>query len=345
MKKIKIGIPRALLFIEYLDFFIKFFENLNAEVIISSKSNKATLNNGVLVTVDDACLPIKLFHGHVIELIGKVDYIFIPRIMSIYKDENICPKFGGLPELIKYSIKDLPPIITTEINNYKSNNNFLSTINEIGSYFTDDKDEIQKAYLIAYKQFTDNKNKVKMATILNNDSIKLRKKNSTTLNNKLRVLTVGHSYNLYDSFSNMNLFNKLLKYNLDYMTPENFDLVTIKNYSNKYKGRQYWTFSKKIIGSVLYCIENKTIDGIIFLTSFGCGIDSVVINIVERIARKQEIPMIILSIDEHTGEAGFNTRIEAFIDMLERRSDYDSNVPTYGKYLYSNKSSIRRIRH
>lgn len=30
---------------------------------------------------------------------------------------------------------------------------------------------------------------------------------------------------------------------------------------------------------------------------------------------------MVLKIDEHTGEAGVNTRIEAFVDMLERRND------------------------
>ena len=35
-------------------------------------------------------------------------------------------------------------------------------------------------------------------------------------------------------------------------------------------------------------------------------------------ASEKNLPMMYLTIDEHTGEAGFITRIEAFCDMLYR---------------------------
>jgi len=46
--------------------------------------------------------------------------LFIPRFTSISKKEYICPKFGGLPDMIRNSIKGLPPLIDTEINLRKS---------------------------------------------------------------------------------------------------------------------------------------------------------------------------------------------------------------------------------
>lgn len=333
MKK-RIGIPRALLFIEYLDLIVNFFSNLDAQVIISETTNKKILDNGVQVAVDDACLPIKLFHGHVINLKDKVDYIFIPRIMSINEKEHICPKFGGLPELIRYSINDLPPIITTEINNYYNKEALIKSIYDIGLYITKDKEKIMNAYKKAYRVYKLSRGKFKVPIVSD--------KKSTT--NNLNVLAVGHSYNLYDTYSNMNLFNKLKNNNTTYVTPEMLDNYIIDKYANEYKGRQYWTFSKKIIGSVIYSIRKYKVDGIIYVTSFSCGIDSVVIDIVERIAKQHNTSVLILSIDEHTGEAGINTRIEAFIDMLERRKNNDSNVSTYGEHLYTNKSSARGIR-
>jgi predicted nucleotide-binding protein (sugar kinase/HSP70/actin superfamily) len=30
------------------------------------------------------------------------------------------------------------------------------------------------------------------------------------------------------------------------------------------------------------------------------------------------VPMLTLTVDEHSGEAGLMTRLEAFVDMLER---------------------------
>ena len=63
---------------------------------------------GAQYCVDEACLPVKVFHGHVCYLKDKCDLLFIPRIMQLYKDEYICPKFCGLPEMVINSIPGLP---------------------------------------------------------------------------------------------------------------------------------------------------------------------------------------------------------------------------------------------
>ena len=61
---------------------------------------------------------------------------------------------------------------------------------------------------------------------------------------------------------------------------------------------------------------------------------------IERITRRAKQfnkPLLNLTIDEQTGEAGFVTRIEAFVDMLFRKKrasivskiNLDENVQTY----------------
>jgi len=86
---------------------------LGLEVVLSSPTNKEILKQGLEFCVDDACLPIKIFHGHVADLIGKVDMIYIPRIISIEPKEYICPKFLGLPDMIRNSISNIPHIVDT----------------------------------------------------------------------------------------------------------------------------------------------------------------------------------------------------------------------------------------
>jgi len=103
-----------------------FFHELGIEVVLSAPTTKVILNNGVKSCVDEACLPIKIFHGHVLDLKDRVDYLFIPRLKSVARNEYICPKFCGLPEMIKYSIKEnLPPIIDVEINLRKNPKNLF----------------------------------------------------------------------------------------------------------------------------------------------------------------------------------------------------------------------------
>jgi predicted nucleotide-binding protein (sugar kinase/HSP70/actin superfamily) len=56
--------------------------------------------------------------------------------------------------------------------------------------------------------------------------------------------------------------------------------------------------------------------------SFGCGVDSFVCDLAERkVRRSRDMPFIILTIDEHSGEAGLDTRLEAFVDMIRWRKN------------------------
>ena len=72
------GIPRALLYYEYYPLW-KTFEELGAEVVLSAKTNKKIIESGLTYCVNEACLPVKIFHGAVSDLIGKVDCVFCPE--------------------------------------------------------------------------------------------------------------------------------------------------------------------------------------------------------------------------------------------------------------------------
>ena len=72
---IKIGIPRGLFYFYYYPLWLKFFEMLETEVILSDRTSKSIVNDGVRNSVDEACLPVKIYHGHVINLKDRVDYL------------------------------------------------------------------------------------------------------------------------------------------------------------------------------------------------------------------------------------------------------------------------------
>jgi predicted nucleotide-binding protein (sugar kinase/HSP70/actin superfamily) len=44
------------------------------------RPTRASWDSGVKASGSETCLPVKVFHGHVLDLTGKADYIFIPRI-------------------------------------------------------------------------------------------------------------------------------------------------------------------------------------------------------------------------------------------------------------------------
>ena len=82
---------------------------------------------------------------------------------------------------------------------------------------------------------------------------------------------------------------------------------------------QYWANELDLTGAAAYYMLNNKVDGIIALSAFGCGPDSLMVDEIQYHASEKGLPMMHLTIDEHTGEAGFITRVEAFVDMLIRR--------------------------
>ncbi|GAA0180777.1 hypothetical protein SH2C18_34140 [Clostridium sediminicola] len=106
----KVGVQKGLFYYKYRVFIQEFLNDLGAEVILSQDTNKRILDLGIKYCVDDACVPIKIFTGHVESIKEECDLIVIPRIMSIRDKEFICPKFCGLPEIISNSLTGLPQI-------------------------------------------------------------------------------------------------------------------------------------------------------------------------------------------------------------------------------------------
>jgi len=330
---IKVGIPQGLFFYDYFPLWKEFFNELGTEVIVSPKTNKNILNQGVLNCVDEACLPVKVYHGHVMELKDKVDYIFMPKIISIHKKEYGCPKYLGLPEMVKHSINSLPTCIDVKVNLIKSNASLIDTVIETGRYITSNTIKIKRAYKVAQNYF-ENYKKLIHKGVIPIDAIKMYNSATKAIrpfnSNGPIFMLVGHPYNLYDEYINMSLIDKLLNKGVKIVTPEMIEISKIDYYSAKLPKRMFWSFGKRIIGSSFYMINEKKVDGIIYVSSFGCGIDSILIDFVQREARKKDIPFTLLTIDEHTGEAGINTRIEAFIDMIEWRNRNENNISTYG---------------
>lgn len=305
----KIGIPKGLLYCRYYPFIKKFLLELGVEFIVSDDTSKIILDNGVKYSVDEACLPIKIFHGHVSSLVGRCDLIIVPRIMSIRKKEFICPKFCGLPEMIKNSIPNLPKITEIPIYTYswKSLYNWCKYIGKsVGAKSSD----IKRAYcraIITQKNF---------------------KTGIEDCEYKINIALLGHPYNVYDNFVNMNLVKKLHRFGVGVVTEEVVEEKDIEDEVNKLFKRPFWSFARNAYGAAGNFYKNKKVDGIIYISSFACGIDSVVIELIKN--RINDFPLLVLKVDEQTGEGGFNTRIEAFVDMIERRKKIENNISKFG---------------
>lgn len=306
----KVGIPQGLLYCKYHPFFKRFFSELGAAVITSPATNKQIFDLGVKYCVDEACLPVKVFHGHVAFIKDDCDLMVIPRIMRIKEKEFICPKFCGLPEMVINSLPDMPqvtmaPIYATSINQ------LYKWAEETGKLLTNSRSRIQQAFNKALEEQRE-------YHIGYNDSCEYPR----------LIALAGHPYTIYDSYLNMNIVQKLHGLGVGIITEETVSEELIDQEVQALFKRPFWTFARNSYGFASHVVKENKCSGIIYISSFACGIDSVVIELIKDSIG--DFPMLILKIDEHTGEAGLNTRIEAFIGMLERSSSLENNVSTYG---------------
>ena len=111
----RIGIPRALHFYEFHPLWGTFFRSLGHEVVFSPETTRSILAAGVKGCVHDVCLPVKTAYGHVAHLRAEVDYLFLPRLMSMRKGTYVCPKIVAFPDLVLNLMEDLPEILDPEI--------------------------------------------------------------------------------------------------------------------------------------------------------------------------------------------------------------------------------------
>ena len=135
----------------------------------------------------------------------------------------------------------------------------------------------------------------------------------------INVALISHGYNIYDERASMKIFDKLEKLGVNVYTALQLTDEQMQEGLVATGSHRYWANSAEMTGAAGHYLKDNRIDGIITLNAFGCGPDSLMIESMIRKAKDIGKPLLSLTIDEHTGEAGFITRLEAFIDMLFRK--------------------------
>ena len=308
----KIGIPRSLMFHKLGYLWIKFFENLNIDYIISSNTNKNIVDAGKKLTTDENCIPFKIHMGHINYLKDKCDLILVPRFLGTEKDKQECIKFNSIYDVVKNSFIDIN-LIEYDIDYTENKYEIFEFIN-LGNKLGKKRIESLKAYRKAKKQFKE----YNLKRFENQKSIIKTSKNK-------KILLLGHHYNLYDNVIGKPVVKILKKYNIDPIYSDIF--ISKKDRSENISTTLYWNSNKELINSLLY-YKNK-VYGIIILTSFPCGNDCLVNELIMR--KVKDIPIINIVIDELNSETGLITRLESFIDIINERSNHIEKSDKFSK--------------
>ncbi|MEG6570963.1 acyl-CoA dehydratase activase-related protein [[Clostridium] cellulosi] len=304
--KITVGLPRAMTYYEHGKLWQNFFTLLGCNVRVSPETNRRILDRGVSVCSNETCLPVKVMAGHVMELADKCDTVFIPRYMSTAKHEKCCPKLCGLPDMIRMNIRGRADIMEVIIDVDKGYERTNKTLDEIAHRLNISEKAAEEAFEHAVKNKLNADARARLTSEMEIGSFNASK----------TVAVLGHPYMIYDRFLSMNLIGKLKAAHLNVITPDTLPHDERIESAYPYFGkRNFYGIGSDNLGCAYICEKNPNVAGIIYLTPFACGVDSLVTEFISRrIGNK--IPLMILTVDEHTGEAGFDTRIEAFLDMI-----------------------------
>ena len=321
----KIGIPRAMSFYNNYPFFFGFFTDLGIEIILSDKTTKKTLANGAALVVTETCLPAKVFVGHVLNLLDKgVDKIFVPSIQSIAPKIYNCSKIRGLPDLVRNVVKrDFQMIEPTLDKSEKNQGLYDFLLEAVAPFGITDKKRIKKASKAGWKVYNN-------FQIMTRSGMNYKQAMNYALQGKVFIHTetreypisvalISHGYNIYDEKTSMQIFEKLNDMDVKVYDSTRLTIEQMEEGINALGQSIYWANEHEMTGSAGHYLKDNKIDGIITMTAFGCGPDSLMVERITRKSKQFNKPLLNLTIDEHTGEAGFITRLEAFVDMLYRK--------------------------
>ncbi|MCT4594137.1 MAG: acyl-CoA dehydratase activase-related protein [Anaeromicrobium sp.] len=340
-------------------------QDLNVDVVIPPKSSKRTLELGTRYSPELMCFPMKLNLGNIIESIEQgADTVIMTTsfgpcrfglysqvLKEILKDLNHNVDFVLLEAPDKKYGEFLNRIYNvTSINNpIKISKVVLRALNilreleyiedwilknspycdfPLHEFFHELKTDLENSY--------GTKEMFKKVKIAKN---KLSKFNLNKNANPIKIGIVGEIYTVIDDFSNLNLSKKL-----NNMGVEVHKSLSISKWfwehvvlgSLGFKDNHVIKVAKPFVStgigghcretignSILYSQAN--LDGVIHLMPFSCMPEIVSMSLFPNIQEKYNIPVLSLIIDEMTGEAGYLTRLEAYIDLLTSRRDNFKN--------------------
>lgn len=317
-----IGIPRGYFYYDYFGFIQRLFDGVSEEdggikLLLGEENNDEILSKGSSAAVDEACLPVKLAAGQAEDMAERCDMVFIPRIMKDCAGRWLCPKLLGIPELLS-QIKSPDKLLITEPLNFKNKADTGRKLWKACRSMGMDSKRFRANFENAYsyqKGISDGKRRMHVEAAW--EFTPSVEEGEIILPNIGKVFLAGHCYNVYDKFANGEVVKKLDELGLEAVT-ERAVSQHERELAVKRLGlikKPFWESFIRTVGTAV-CLKEK-VEGIIYLSSFSCGPDAFIIEMIKK--HTDGIPVMVLKLDEHKGQAGFETRLEAFADLLERR--------------------------
>ncbi|MDD5195577.1 MAG: acyl-CoA dehydratase activase [Candidatus Omnitrophica bacterium] len=315
-----IGLNLSFLTHSLFPLYFNFFKTLGLRILLPDK----IMHEGIKFQGAAFCYPAALAHGLFFELIHKKpDYLFLPHVTEMYvknavstdpEHQSTCLILQAEPYYLKTAFKNYLPasgkIINPVLNFSKgfsaARPAFLRIARRLG--------KSKKSAKVAYHN----------ACLAQDEFVARLKKSGEELLEKLKnnpeeiaVVIFGRPYNAFCTDMNLGIPGKFTSRGINVIP---FDFLPYESSGYKGPAELYgrdltWAFGQMILKAASFVQQYPQLFGV-YITNFSCGPDSFLLTYFREIMKDK--PSLTIEIDSHTADAGVNTRVEAFLDIVQR---------------------------
>jgi len=329
-------------------------ESFGVETWTRTSSTMETLKLGIAASPESACLPFKVYTGHFIKAATEgVEYAVMvnscgtcrlryyqPMQKKILKELGFDIHIFGLgydgikPPMIRHFDPDLWPFLTSvaravaklkavdviEVKTWRTRPQELNSgdTTRVANILLKELSEAKKLRQIR---------KIKKSIAGRFNAIAIDK-----TRNPLKVGLVGEASVLRDSFLNHNIEQRLGSLHVEvrnfFLLGEELRKIFYIGFNNKFAKNLKITrnYLRSVVGGhALETIANTIrcakagYDGVVHMCPSGCMPEISMRPILKKVSRDFGIPVLEISLDEHTSAVGIMSRLEAFVDILQNR--------------------------
>ncbi|MBU4184818.1 MAG: activase, partial [Proteobacteria bacterium] len=318
----RIGINRSFLVNTFYPLYSTFFTELGFEPVVPDSTSK----EGIDQKNAAFCFPGELSHGFFYSLItmeNPPDFIFLPHFKAVhvpngYSSSQVCPFVQGEPYYLQVTFREKleelkrkgTKILSPIINLTKSLENAGAPLIETAKKMGISRKEADKAFKKALQKQIECMDEMKAIG-------KKVLEELESVPEKTGVVIFARSYNGFVKEAHMGIPNKLASRGA-LVIP--FDFLPFDN--EKVKRHMYWGMGQLLLKAGKVVKKHPQLFGV-YITNFSCGPDSFIIGYFRNYMGRK--PSLTLELDSHTADAGLETRIEAFLDIVSAFRQLISN--------------------
>jgi predicted CoA-substrate-specific enzyme activase len=295
--RLRIGIPRALLTHSLYPLFSTFLSNLGMDVVLSGLDPR-----GELKSYSGFCFPAQTAHGAILDLAKQgVDLVFLPHVKRMPKacdcrDSYLCPITQASPFFLAAAFPDirfLSPVLDFT-SGYENNPEFAEMF---AQEFKIGREQVGQAWEAAKSAQVDAEHAMR--------TLGQKALARALFEGKPAILLAGRSYNAYAPEASQSIGRKLSSMGVAAIPAD--CLAPIE------EGPYAWHFSNQILNALALAKKHHNLF-LVCISNFSCTVDA--FTHAEVASGMGAKPYLILEIDAHTADAGIQTRIEAFLDIV-----------------------------